>query len=176
MPTASYAPISDGPFAFRDPGPLRDGDLTLSLDYRSPSDPGRGWIPVYHFGLRVDGRRVGGIELRVGRGAVERAPGHLGYFVVPESRGRGYAERAGRLLLPLAHAHGLDPLWITCDADNGPSRRTCERLGAVLVETTPPPQRDGTREAPPGTPRAICRYRLDLTPAAGAAQKSSAAR
>ncbi|GJG86133.1 hypothetical protein tb265_13140 [Gemmatimonadetes bacterium T265] len=135
------------PFTFRDPGPLCDGDLTLSLDYRSPADPGRGWIPAYHFSLRVGGRRVGGIELRVDLGgALDRSTGHVGYFVEPAWRGRGYAARAGRLLLPLARAHGLDPLWILCAVDNAASRRTCERLGGVLV-------------AGEGGP---CRYRLDL--------------
>jgi len=164
MPSAIPVPSPDAPFAFRDPGPLHDGELTLVLDYRSPADPVRGWIPVYHFGLRVGGRRIGGIELRVAcDAALERARGHFGYFVRPESRGRGYAERASRLLLPLARAHGLDPLWIICDADNRASRRTCERLGAVLIEvvalsdilSTHGPHVDGAR--------ALCRYRLDLT-------------
>ena len=162
MPPSAPSPSSDPAFVFRDPGSLHDGELSLVLDYRSPADPVRGWIPAYHFGLRVASRRVGGIELRVGRsGRLLRGPGNVGYFVVPECRGRGYAARAGRLILPLARAHGLDPLWINCEEVNGPSRRTCERLGAVLVEIVPPV---ATPAAARGgyVPGPTCRYRLDL--------------
>jgi tagatose 1,6-diphosphate aldolase len=164
VPLDALPPGPAGPFAFRDPGPLADGELTLVLDYRSPSDPARGWVPAYHFALRVGGRRVGGIELRVGRGAaLERDAGHLGYFVDPAWRGRGYAARAARLLLPLARAHGLDPLWVTCDPHNAASRRTCERIGAVLVEVTPSdtPAAHGVAVR---AARAKCCYRLDLGP------------
>lgn len=148
MASSPRASSPDAPFAFRDPGPLTDGELSLVIDYRSPSDPARGWIPTYHFGLRVEGRRIGGIELRVDHGgALDHSTGHVGYFVEPAWRGRGFAARAGLLLLPLARAHGLRRLWLLCDADNLASRRTCERLGAVLV--------------PADTP-AACRYRLDL--------------
>jgi predicted acetyltransferase len=79
--------------------------------------------------------------------------------VYPFARGHHYAERACRLLLPLARRHGIQPLWITCNPDNFPSRRTCERLGAKLVEIVAVPPRDplylrGDHEK--------CRYRLDL--------------
>ncbi len=173
-------PDVDAPFVFRDPGPLADAELTLVLEYRSPANPARGWIPAYHFSLRVDGQRVGGIELRVGHGAaLARDAGHLGYFVGPEWRGRGYAARAARLLLPLARAHGFERLWITCDVDNAASRRTCERLGAVLVEVVPRREPGAARGAPARgaaarggssraadagepPPRSQCRYCLDL--------------
>jgi tagatose 1,6-diphosphate aldolase len=125
---------------------LGDGELSLVLDYRSPCDPGRGWTPAYHFGLLVDGGRVGGVELRVGRDARhERVTGHLGYFVAPGCRGRGYAARAVRLLVPLARAHGLDPLWILCEPRNRASRRVCERVGAELVDVVRLPDGVGGR-------------------------------
>ena len=41
--------------------------------------------------------------------------------------------------LPLAKANGLSELWITCNPDNLASRRTCERLGAELVDIVPVP-------------------------------------
>jgi predicted acetyltransferase len=100
------------------------------------------------------------ITLRVGRSPPsELYYGHVGYHVFPAARGQHYAERACRLLLPLARRHGLNPLWITCNPDNLASRRTCERLGMRLVETVAVPGEDalylrGEREK--------CRYRLDL--------------
>ena len=85
---------------------------------------------------------AGTVTLRVGRGEnLERYLGHVGYVVFPASRGRRYAERATRLLLPLARSHGLREVWITCNPDNAPSRRTAERLGARYVDTVAVPRR-----------------------------------
>ena len=85
--------------------------------------------------------------------------GHIGYHVFPPARGRHYAERSARLVLPLARRHGMKELWITTNPDNLPSRRTCERLGAQMLEIV---------DLPVGHPlwergeRRKCRYRLDL--------------
>ena len=154
-------------FQFLDPGPLRDGELTAVLVARNPADPEKGWVPSYAFELRLDGvaECVGKVSLRVGNTrSIELYGGHVGYGVDPKWRGRHYAERGVRLMLPLAKQHGLPTLWITCSPDNWPSRRTCERLGAELVEIVPlPPDNDmyarGRRES--------CRYRLTLGASAG---------
>ena len=62
-----------------------------------------------------------------------RYAGQVGYVVEPAHRGHRYAERACRLIMPLAKRHGMDSLWITCQPDNMASRRTLERLGAECV-------------------------------------------
>lgn len=136
-----------------------------------PADPVRGKVPAYHFWMllrhgpagpyqRPPVRIAGGIGFRVGKTeALERYYGHVGYHVYPPARGCGYAERACRLILPLARAHGLRTLWITCNPDNYASRRTCEKLGALLVEIIPVPETEPLH-ARGDTHK--CRYRLDL--------------
>jgi predicted acetyltransferase len=136
-----------------------------------PGDPSRGRVPCYHFWMLLRHgpggpadppplRIAGGINVRIGvTRALELYYGHMGYHVYPPARGQHYAERACRLLLPLARWHGMGTLWITCNPDNHASRRTCERLGARLVETVPVPKNDplyarGETEK--------CRYRIDL--------------
>ena len=147
-------------FQFLDPGPLNDDELELVLVETTPGDPSREWLPAYVFEMRVGGRKAGGLNLRIGNTHnIVMYGGHIGYGVEPEHRGHHCAERACRLILPLAKAHGLDPIWITCNPDNIPSRRTCERLGAELVEIVPLPEDndqylDGDREK--------CRYKLEL--------------
>lgn len=105
--------------------------------------------------------RIGGtITLRIGQTpAIELYYGHIGYHVFAPARGRHFAERSCRLLLPLARCHGMTTLWITCDPDNIASNRTCERLGMHDVGVVQVPQSDplyarGEREKR--------RYRLDL--------------
>jgi tagatose 1,6-diphosphate aldolase len=175
----------DPDFARESPGEAMTSRTQL-LDYiyqypdgREPGGSGR--VPCYHFwmylrpplpptpsasgdnqrsGAKAPIRVAGGISLRAQTTrAIEMYYGHVGYRVYPFARGHHYAERACRLLLPLARQHGIQPLWITCNPDNFASRRTCERLGAALVEIVPVPPRDplylrGDHEK--------CRYRLDL--------------
>lgn len=109
---------------------------------------------------RAEVPMAGAIGLRLGfTRNLEMYLGHIGYHVLPPARGHHYAERACRLILSLARAYGFRTLWITTNPDNIASRRTCERLGASLINIVPVPRENplylqGDREK--------CRYRLDL--------------
>jgi predicted acetyltransferase len=126
-----------------------------------------GIAPTYHFWMRQNDRPdfpiAGGVGLRIGNSYdTVMYYGHFGYHVYPLARGKHFAERACRLLLPLAARHGLNPIWITCNPDNHASRRTCERLGAQLIEVVPVPgehllHQRGEFEK--------CRYRIEAAPA-----------
>ena len=155
-------------------GTTRDGlqrFLRAAPRGREQGDPPRGWMPSYHFWMKLHpmpGNRAaaapiriaGGIGLRIGTNdEIRKFAGHVGYPVYPPARGHHYAERACRLLLPLARAHGSRELWITVNPDNVASRRTCERLGASLVDTILIPA-DHPFFA--RGERAKCRYRMEL--------------
>lgn len=143
---------------FIQPGELQDRELILVLDRYLKADPEREWLPVYHFNMLCEGKVAGRINLRVGNpDRIILYRGHIGYAVNPENRGRRFAARSVKLLLPLAAIHGLNPIWITCNPDNIASRRTCELAGADLVEIIDVPPDEETYK------RGIfqkCRYRL----------------
>ncbi len=106
---------------------------------RESPNPLLGRVPAYTYWMRLRNRSpseiAGSISLRIGQTEdLRRYLGHIGYGVYVPARGQHLAERSTRLLLPLARAHGLKELWITANPDNLPSRRTCERLGASLVD------------------------------------------
>lgn len=151
-------------------GRLTRGELLRFVERfprgREPANPMRGRVPSYTFWMRLRSpsltipEMAGTISLRIGDTEdLRRYLGHIGYGVHPPARGRHLSERACRLVLPLARSHGLHEVWITANPDNYPSRRTCERLGATLVDTV---------DLPFGHPlylrgdRQKCRYRLAL--------------
>jgi len=162
MATMQNRPAIISTTLLEDVGPMRDRDLWLELRIREPENPTRGWVPAYRFAMRLDGvgHAVGRLGFRVGTThTIERYAGHLGYEVSPAFRGNRLAERSCRLIFSLARRHGFQELWITCNPDNWPSRRTCERLGAELIDTVDVP-RDSDVFGP-GSERK-CRYLLAL--------------
>jgi tagatose 1,6-diphosphate aldolase len=138
-------------------------DLAPQGHHSAESD--RESIPSYHFWMKLNGpdvpvRIAGGIGLRLGDTPnIRKYIGHIGYNVYPPARGNHLAERACRLLLPLARHHGIKTLWITCNPDNLASRRTCDRLGGVLVDIVPVPE---DHELYARGDHYKCRYRIDL--------------
>jgi tagatose 1,6-diphosphate aldolase len=126
-----------------------------------PADNGFSHVPSYHFWMKLSPvcaadvrggplprwgaamppvQIAGGLSLRIGNNRdLEMYTGHIGYNVYPPARGHHYAERSCRMLFPLARAHGIRILWITCNPDNWASRRTCERLGCHLADIVPVP-------------------------------------
>ena len=149
-------------FSFINPGRLIEGDLELTLNECFPGDPSKNYVPAYRFVMKhaVTAEAMGNVELRVvDTHDLVMYGGHLAYNVEPIFRGHNLAARACKLLLPLAKAHGFKELWITCNPDNWASRRTCEKLGAILVEIVPLPEHNDQYER---GEREKCRYRLAL--------------
>jgi predicted acetyltransferase len=137
---------------------LQDDELAIEPIEVAPHPVHK--VPTYFFKLvHVDsGEELGRINLRAGSSShIELYAGHIGYAVEAAHRGHRYASRALRLLVPLASQLRIDPLWITCDPENVPSRRTCELAGGKFEEIV---------DVPPaciiyqnGHPKK-CRYRL----------------
>lgn len=149
-------------FKFLEPGVLVDGDLKLVLEKCVPADPSKNYVPAYEFKMCVgdSSDKIGHVNFRAGSTSeLIFIGGHLGYGVDSEYRGRQLAERACRLLIPFIKQHGFSEIWITCNPDNYASRKTCERLGAELVEIVDVPlnhemYKDGDRQK--------CRFRLEV--------------
>jgi tagatose 1,6-diphosphate aldolase len=142
--------------------PVRDG-VGLRLERVWSATQSEWGVPSYVFGIMVGRDRAGRLSLRVGDTPELRLySGHIGYTVSEAFRGRRLALRASRLVLPLASAHRIDPVWITCHPGNLPSIRTIEALGAAYVETVDLPDGHPARLAGERQKR---RYRLDIAAA-----------
>jgi len=112
---------------------LCDSTMSLACVRKIPADRFGGSAPTYHFNIIVCGAKTGSISLRVGYSKNLFFSGQIGYSVDAQHRGRGYAGRACRLLIPLMRAHGMKKVLITNNPDNTASRRVCEKLGAKLL-------------------------------------------
>ena len=136
---------------------LTDGVIDLHVQMKDPADPARGRVPQYHYKITLHGseEEIGTIRLRIGEHPALLTAGHVGYFVAEGSRGRHFAERACRLLGPVALDHGMTRIIVTCDPENAASRRTCERLGAHFAGIFEVPT---DHEMYAKGARAVCRY------------------
>jgi len=60
--------------------------------------------------------------------------GHIGYRIEEIYRGNNYDSKACKIIKNVAIAHGMNRLIITCNPENFPSRKTCEKAGLKLKE------------------------------------------
>ena len=138
---------------------ISNGEITLRLAKDTPANPKKQWLRALHYDITLSesGTVVGQIDLRLGyTTSLVRYGGHFGYGVAEAHRGNHYAGKACLLLKDVARHHGLDVIWITCNPDNLASRKTCEWIGAQLVEIVDlPPENDQYQEGE----RQKCRYR-----------------
>jgi len=148
-------------FIFLNPGKLADDDLELVLKKKTPANEKKGHFPAYKFEMRnfKTSKKIGIITLRVGNNENTKYGGHIGYGVYKKYRGHHYAARSLRLLFSLAKKHGLNPLWITCNPENIPSRRTCELAGGKLIKIIDLPEHNDQYQK---GERKKCRYKFDL--------------
>lgn len=83
---------------------------------------------------------IGQISYRNGDSRCVYYFGHIGYHIDPPWRGNHFAARACELIRNEILAGGKTTAVITCDPDNIPSIRTCERLGGLYEGTVDVPE------------------------------------
>jgi len=101
-------------------------------------------VPTTFLFAFVCGRIVGRVSIRHHLNpTLERRGGHIGYVVVPEFRGKGYATAMLRKALQITRDDlGLSRVLVTCDDDNVASMRTIEKCGGVLEDVVDGPDLD----------------------------------
>ena len=118
-----------------------DGDI-VSLRLLETVEGNRDELPFYWRSIveNATGANIGKISLRLGHNYHSYWNGDVGYEVDEPYRGNHYAAIALKLVLPIAKAHGMDHLFVSCDENNAASYRTIERCGGKLLEISYPPE------------------------------------
>ena len=89
-----------------------------------------GQVPSLFLVGDVAGTIVGRLSLRLSLNHdLATVGGHIGFGVCPAHRGNRYASAMLAAALPIAKAHGLDEVLLTCDASNHASKRTIVGCG-----------------------------------------------
>lgn len=133
---------ADGfPFALRyEPGVPWEAYLAQLESWRCGRDLPTDWVPATFLVADVDGEIVGRTSIRHRlNDFLAREGGHIGYGVVAEHRGRGYATEMLRQSLVIARAAGVDRVLVVCTDDNVASATVIERCGGVLEARLPGP-------------------------------------
>ena len=139
-----------------------DGEITLRIASVAGADEKIGYVPMYRFDIvRLrDGVKVGEADLRLGYVRNLYYGGNIGYSVIEEYRGNGYAQKAVRLMFDIARVHRMPYLIITCAEGNLASRKTLAHLNGTLLETRIAPTYSSLYQM--GATEAHCIFRFDL--------------
>lgn len=114
-----------------------DDELQLIIIEKTITSKPDDTIPVYRFQMinRFTKEDIGGITLKAGyTDNIVKYRGNIGFTVNEKFRGRNYAVRSCKLLIPLIKFLNLSPIYLTCDADNYASKKSIEKIGARFLE------------------------------------------
>jgi predicted acetyltransferase len=105
-------------------------DMDLGLHLRP------GWVPMTTYWLLDDEERIVGVSRLRHRltPALLEDGGHIGYYVRPAERGKGYGTAMLRLTLDEARQLGIERVLLTVDSDNERSIHVIERNGGVMED------------------------------------------
>ena len=95
---------------------------------------------IWRITLHNEKEEIGQISYRDGESRAVYYYGHIGYHIDPPYRGQHFAYRACRLIEREIRLSGKTSVVITCDPDNEPSRKTCERLGCYFERIADVPE------------------------------------
>ncbi len=120
---------------FKNTDNLKTNEIKLKLIKTTEAQPDKDWLPAYHFEIcLLNDTVIGRCNLRIGYNEKIYIGGNIGYLIEEEYRGNNFAAKSCDLLFNLAKSHGMKSLIITCQPDNIPSYKTCEKCGGELLE------------------------------------------
>lgn len=137
-------------------------EIDVKLESKSSGDPIKKRSPEYKFKILLHNTEtiIGHINVRFGDDEkIVNYIGHIGYGIDEGYRGHKYSAKACDLIKEVLIDHNVDSVIITCNPDNYSSRKTCERIGAKLIEIIDIPKES---DAYSETETSKCRYEWSI--------------
>lgn len=107
--------------------------VQMLRDYAVGKNLPEGWVPDTTLWLVTGEELIGRVSIRhhLTQSLLQKG-GHIGYYIRPGKRNRGYGKNILALALPIARSIGLTKVLITCDEDNLASIKIIEANGGIL--------------------------------------------
>lgn len=142
---------------------LESEEIKLIVDRLDVGNSETNRVPAYHFHIcDLRDNIMGACDLRIGCTDGLYYGGHIGYGLKEEYRGHHYAAKACKLLFSLAKKHDMSYLYITCNPDNFPSRKTCEYLQGEFLGVVELPEDNDMRMNDGETHKCIFKFNLQI--------------
>ncbi|AFS78505.1 putative Acyl-CoA N-acyltransferase [Gottschalkia acidurici 9a] len=136
-------------FEFKEFDYLTDGEIDLKIEEKIPYNEEKDYVPTYKYRITIHDSddRIGEINIRIVYNEGIYFCGNIGYMIEKMYRGNSYAVKACKIIKDVAIAHEMKKLIITCNLDNFPSRKTCEKIGLKLKDMIDLPMyKEGERQ------------------------------
>lgn len=92
----------------------------------------KGYVPSTTYWLIDNDEFIGRVNIRHRlTDHLLRVGGHIGYFIRPTMRRKGYGKKILEMAIPKAKDLGIDKILVTCDEDNLGSKKIIEENGGV---------------------------------------------
>lgn len=118
----------------KEPTDLEEYILLTSQNSRGENVPD-GWVPSSTFWLIDDGEFIGHTNIRHSlNDFLKQIGGHIGYYIRPSARGKGYGTKILELALIEAKKIGIKKALVSCNEDNLASRKVIEKNNGKLLE------------------------------------------
>lgn len=112
-----------------------NGYIKLTRNHSRGKDLPEYWVPSNTYWLIDNEKFVGHVNVRHKlTDALKIIGGHIGYFIRPSERRKGYGYKILELSLEKAHEIGLKKVMVTCNDDNIGSQKVIEKNGGVLKD------------------------------------------
>ncbi len=124
--TNTYYDMDHDTFMTQGMKELLDSDQGINLP--------NGFVPSTDYYLRLDGEMIGLYHFRhYVNDFLKQGPGHIGYGILKEQRGHGYAAKGLQMLLDAVRESMIDEeFYLECNADNPASLKTQLKCGAYV--------------------------------------------
>lgn len=122
-----------------EPGQSFEEFIQYKLNNAKGIDVPEGFVPSTELWLIDNDEFIGrtNIRHRLNNDWLFQIVGHIGYWIRPSKRGKGYGKKILKLGLKEAKKLGISDVLVTCDVGNESSRKVIEANGGILENIVP---------------------------------------
>jgi predicted acetyltransferase len=109
--------------------------IKKTKDYREGLSLTKGFVPENRYWLIDKDEFIGQVSIRrFGSKKLSKVASHIGYYINPYKRNKGYGKLILQMALRKAKVLGIKKVIITCNEKNIPSKKIIESNGGLFID------------------------------------------